>query len=355
MSLDSGDINNDLKLDIFATDMLFRREMRSNQCGVIQDPTIRRRCKSLVGFAESFLERDLSVCKDLKTVRKRMDCFVTVTISMAHFRKEGALCNLIPKEMEGHRALCGAVSKRTSIKSKRSRGGSDLDQVFKNVLLVQASQGKFEDRSAVMDVEASSWSWAGKFLDINNDGWLDIYVGTGHMGLIGRGTDVYPNYLFENQEGKRFLAKQNQYGLDDPILTSSFTVFDVDRDGDLDLFMNAVNGPYRFYENREFSHHSITIALRDNVGNRFCIGCSVIIRFGKQQHQIREIKAGGGFLAFDAPEIHFGLGKVTEIDSLTVRWSTGEKTTFKKRLAANRHYLIERRGKASLRHREPKG
>ena len=51
--------------------------------------------------------------------------------------------------------------------------------------------------------------------------------------------------------------------------------------------------------------------FHDEKGNRFCLGCKIIIHYGQngEKHQFREIKSGGGFHSYDAPEAHFGLSK----------------------------------------------
>jgi hypothetical protein len=74
----------------------------------------------------------------------------------------------------------------------------------------------------------------------------------------------------------------------------------------------------------------------------------VTIRYGRDREddgpkaQIREIKSGGGFLSFDAPLVHFGLGSQRSIEKVEVEWSTGEKTTLEGSLPANARYTISR-------------
>ncbi len=58
--------------------------------------------------------------------------------------------------------------------------------------------------------------------------------------------------------------------------------------------------------------------------------------------QIREIKAGGGFLSFDAPYAHFGLGNETVINKVAVIWSTGERIIFSRPFEAGYKYVITR-------------
>ncbi|MFK7793716.1 MAG: ASPIC/UnbV domain-containing protein [Gammaproteobacteria bacterium] len=87
------------------------------------------------------------------------------------------------------------------------------------------------------------------------------------------------------------------------------------------------------------------IEIKDEIGNANCIGCKVFIATGSgedEMKQIREIKAGGGFLSFDAPYAHFGLGDKAIINKLAVIWSTGERVVFKRKFEAGYKYSITR-------------
>jgi hypothetical protein len=59
---------------------------------------------------------------------------------------------------------------------------------------------------------------------------------------------------------------------------------------------------------------------------------------------MREIKAGGGYISFDAPFAHFGLGEYESISKVEVIWSTGEKEIIEASFGANKKYIIYRNG-----------
>lgn len=89
-------------------------------------------------------------------------------------------------------------------------------------------------------------------VDINNDGWLDIYVSAAGPAYDG---EDRRNKLFINQKGKRFVDQANEYGLDDSLNTTQAAFFDADNDGDLDVYLlNHVylrkNTQYFFQFNR---------------------------------------------------------------------------------------------------------
>lgn len=154
------------------------------------------------------------------------------------------------------------------------------------------------------------------------------------------------NKFFRNLKGKTFSASQKEFGLEDYDQASAFNLFDFDNDGDLDIITNTNYGPFIFYINNESEKNSLTLKLRDIQGNRFCIGCKVIIRYGtgKKSHQMRELKASGGYRSFDAPIIHFGLGANENVDEIEIRWSDGNKSTIPGPFPSNREYTISRNG-----------
>ena len=103
-----------------------------------------------------------------------------------------------------------------------------------NKIYLNKGNFKFEDITAKSGIEQDSmWSTGVVFVDINNDGWLDIYVcNSGHMGTGHR-----KNKLYINNHDLTFTESAAQYGLDISAYTTQVSFFDYDNDGDLDCFM----------------------------------------------------------------------------------------------------------------------
>ena len=104
----------------------------------------------------------------------------------------------------------------------------------KNRLFINKGDFKFEDITAAAGVaEKEGWCTGAAMVDINADGWLDIY--------ICRSADIQPemrrNLLFINNKDLTFTEKAREYGLDDPGYSTHSAFFDMDKDGDLDVFI----------------------------------------------------------------------------------------------------------------------
>ena len=103
-----------------------------------------------------------------------------------------------------------------------------------NKLYLNKGNFKFEDISAKAGLQQDSmWSTGVTFVDINNDGWLDMYVcNSGHMKSGNR-----RNKCYINNHNQTFTEAATQYGLDVVAYTTHVSFFDYDLDGDLDCFM----------------------------------------------------------------------------------------------------------------------
>ncbi len=103
-----------------------------------------------------------------------------------------------------------------------------------NKLYLNKGDWKFEDITAKTGMKQDSmWSTGVVMVDINHDGWLDIYVcNSGHMSSGNR-----RNKLYINNHNLTFTEEAKQYGLDISAYTTQVSFFDYDLDGDLDCFM----------------------------------------------------------------------------------------------------------------------
>ena len=107
------------------------------------------------------------------------------------------------------------------------------DQLYLNL-----GKLKFKNitKTALGNQNNSGWNTAVSFADINNDGWLDIYVC--RHGLGQHNKVAYRNLAFINNKNKTFTERAAEFGIDDPGRSMDADFFDFDQDGDLDLFVS---------------------------------------------------------------------------------------------------------------------
>ncbi|MAU26350.1 MAG: hypothetical protein CMH48_09120 [Muricauda sp.] len=110
-----------------------------------------------------------------------------------------------------------------------------------NRLYLNKGNLQFEDITETAGInQGKIWSNGVAFVDINNDGWMDIYVSQG-------GPNNRPNrknLLFINQKNNTFLENADEYGLADMGISTQSAFFDYDRDGDLDCIVMNENEYY---------------------------------------------------------------------------------------------------------------
>ena len=167
--------------------------------------------------------------------------------------------------------------------------------------------------------------------DIDNDGYLDLYIGTGDPQL----SRLEPNRLFRANGDGTFTDVTAAAGFAKPGNKGHGVTFvDIDDDGDLDIYAQ-LGGHYQgdhaenaFYRNlKGNSNHWLQIELQGVKSNRFAVGAQVTAKTGPLT-VYREVKGSEGFGATNPYRVHLGLGSHRVLDSLEVRWPSGAKHTF---------------------------
>ncbi len=339
MSLESADFNNDLQLDIFSVDMNFSEGASSDYCNNVLPLSSRKECKQMTQVFESMKGRRISYCETIDNATDKYNCYATFSILASRTNQDDKYCQHLKLKLPAYYDLCTYLS--TPAKPReRIDFSRHLPQKQSNVLLM-SDGARFIDKAHDYAVDSSFWSWNSKAADLDNDQWLDIYVGNGYH--FGDGFyEIHENVLFHNINGKRFEQAQNIWGLDSKINTPSYTYTDFDLDGDIDIIATSFLSSPVVYINQGTMNNSITIKLKDALTNTNAIGSRVSIYYGDNLKQLREIKMSGGFLSFDNPVAHFGLGDYEKLNKVVVRWPDGSETVVDKPLSANYTYVISR-------------
>jgi uncharacterized membrane protein YraQ (UPF0718 family) len=272
----------------------------------------------------------------------RGECKAMMLKDLAIQKNDASICGLIPRAQAQAKQFC-EIHFRPTRPISEAEHAAGLEQIQRsNVLLTRDGAG-WKDAAVAQGLEVGGWSWDTKIADFDNDGFQDVYIVNGTWVP----NEVSPsNIFFRNTGDGAFVEMTEEFGLTDYLMTAAAAVFDLDGDGDLDIVTHPVNGPITVFRNNLQSEQAISVKLRDDVGNSEGIGARITLTMDDQTQQYRELQIGGGFMSFDAPVAHFGLGApgsgAPEIVSLSVDWPTGEQTLIDGPFAKDQSYLIHR-------------
>src|SRR2546421_4586165 len=212
---------------------------------------------------------------------------------------------------------------------------------------------RFSEIGYLAGVSATDWSWAPLFADLDNDGYKDLfvtagiyrrpndldylaYVGTPAMqaalakdmgavslSLIAKMPHVpIANAAFHNNANLTFTNLAAAWGLGQLGFSNGAVYVDLNNSGALDLVVNKIDAPAAIYRNRARSlngNHYLQVVLRGAGKNTAGIGAKVIIKEGGKVQMLEQFPTRGFQSSVDS-RLHFGLGRSTEIDSLSVIW-----------------------------------
>jgi enediyne biosynthesis protein E4 len=192
--------------------------------------------------------------------------------------------------------------------------------------------------------------WGTSLIDIDNDGWLDLFVANGHvypqMDLVKGGAPYrQPVLLFRNNRDRTFEDVTALSGLDKlPLASRRGAAFgDVNNDGKVDVLVLNVGEPPSLLINRtETSNHAVLVKLIGSKSNRAAVGARATVTTGDLV-QFNEVRAGSSYLSQNDLRLHFGLGSQKNIDTLQISWPSGNSASYHN-LAADFIYTISEDG-----------
>ena len=353
MSLDSADINNDLKLDTyhaqvsrnsasppFQVQQLSHRDQYLAQCENESETLSCQQAKAKMIMNDGAV----TGCLDLPEAQL-YDCIAAYVFNVHSVKGHKRFANYFEQYSP---ELASHYRDVTSKSLKQGRGkavavSGELPQMRqKNLLYQQGGEGQtviFEQQPKALGTDVAGWSWNARFADYDGDQWQDLFVVNGWYAL----DVITENVLYHSQRGQSFVNVSKRLGLDDFSITYSFVNVDYDMDGDIDIVTFDNDGIITIYKNNETHNNYMSISLVDMLGNREAVGSRVTVYYGDGLSQVREVKASGGFKSHDVHSVHFGLGVETVVDVVEVQWSTGEVSKFKLPLNVGKHYRIVRK------------
>ena len=225
---------------------------------------------------------------------------------------------------------------------------------------MQLNNGKFfTDAALLSETHATDWSWSPLILDYNNDGLNDVYITN---GIYKRPNDLdyinylsnldfakytqttqdtleqklintmpmlnLPNVLFEN-EGDLVFIKKDVDRDKTKTYSNGAAYSDLDLDGDLDIVVNNLNDKATILENNTnhyLNHNFLELNLFENKKGLNTNGAKVYVFAGNRELYKEQINVKG-FLSSSTRLMHFGLGNLTQVDSVKVIWKDKSQTT----------------------------
>ncbi|HDZ15681.1 MAG TPA: CRTAC1 family protein, partial [Pricia sp.] len=252
-------------------------------------------------------------------------------------------------------------------------------QYMYNTVQLNNGNSTFSDIAQFTGMAATDWSWSNLIADFDNDGLKDTYVTNGLLydirntdadknvaSLVNKTTYDYlqnnpdggnlnsiwdilnideviallpsqplKNYAFQNKGNLNFENKRSEWGLDQESFSNGAAYADFDNDGDLDIVVNNINQEAFIYRNnseRMENANYLRVRLVDE-GNKPVLGSKVTLHTSKGI-QYQETTNVRGIYSTSEQLVHFGLGNIDQVDSLTINWPNG-KTTVQRNIEPN--------------------
>jgi hypothetical protein len=214
----------------------------------------------------------------------------------------------------------------------------------KPALYKNKRDGTFEDVTKKMGLEKVLHGMGSNFGDLDNDGWVDFYIGTGDPDLA----TLIPNRMFRNHQGERFQDVTTSGGFGHLQKGHGISFADLDNDGDQDVYAvmgGAVEGDvYRrvLFQNPGHSHRWIKLKLEGVKSNRSAIGARISLtlsEMGKTRVIYKTVNSGGSFGSNPLRQ-EIGLGTAQKIEKLEIHWPATGKTESFGNLSMNAAYRI---------------
>jgi len=204
--------------------------------------------------------------------------------------------------------------------------------------------GTFTDVTAQAGLNHVLLAMGANFGDLDNDGFLDFYLGTGNPDL----DTIIPNRMFRNDAGQRFQDVTSAGGFGNLQKGHGVSFGDIDNDGNQDIYENmggAVSGDVYhnvLYLNPGHTNHWITLKLEGVESNRAAIGARirVVVTSTTGEHSYYKTVGSGGSFGASPLRQEMGLGQAQSIARVEIFWPRTGKTQVLTGLQMDRFYKV---------------
>ncbi|HYG82288.1 MAG TPA: CRTAC1 family protein [Pyrinomonadaceae bacterium] len=220
----------------------------------------------------------------------------------------------------------------------------DTSSLYRNT-----GRGEFDDVTfpAGVGVNTRWLGWGVGFVDVDNNGWLDVFLVNGHVypeveKLTTEAGYAQRKVLYRNLQNGRFADVSEQVGgaVVEPTPARGCAFGDFDNDGDVDILINPVNAAPELLRAESGNQNNwLKIKTIGTKSNRSGIGARIkcVTQDGSQ---IDEVRSGGSYYSQNDLRVHFGLGANRRVKSIEIRWPSGLVETLSD-VAANQLVVVK--------------
>lgn len=222
-------------------------------------------------------------------------------------------------------------------------------QYMHNMLQLNTGKGVFQEIAQLSGIAQTDWSWAPLFMDIDMDGWQDLFISNGYKRdtknndiqfyidqalknkskiSVTEMLNLIPsvqieNFFFQNNKDLTFADKRADWGIDEKLNSNGAAYADLDNDGDMDLILNNVDTKASIYENMtENGNHFLKIDL-SAIPDSICVGAKFSL-FTNKSYQNKEANFIRGYQSSVEKNIFFYWEKDDSLQSLFGELSNGK-------------------------------
>lgn len=176
--------------------------------------------------------------------------------------------------------------------------------------------GTFTDVAVQTNTTINKECWGNSFVDYDNDGWCDLYASS------AAGIDMC-DVLYRNNNNGTFSNIGLSIGIRDSTFTYGVAKSDYNNDGYMDICATmSRDSVAHFYRNSGGPNNWIKLKCIGVISNKDAIG-TIVTAYYSGDKNMQVILGGNSFLSSDDPELVFGIGNATIVDSVIIRWTNG--------------------------------